>query len=81
MRLYNSGAVVAPLNTFLKERELQHIITDSQPKLLVASTILLEKLVEDHIDAKVPILTEKDMDLSSPIDQKSLSRSRATFKA
>lgn len=66
------GAVVAPLNTFLKERELQHIITDSQPKLLIASTILLEKLVEDHIDAKVPILTEKDMDLSSSIDQKIL---------
>ena len=38
------GAVVAPLNTFLKERELAHIIGDAQPKLMVASTALLKKL-------------------------------------
>lgn len=63
------GAVVAPLNTFLKERELEHIIRDSQPSLLIASTVLLQKLVEDHIDAKVPVLTEKDMDLTSAIDE------------
>ncbi len=63
------GAVVAPLNTFLKERELAHIINDSQPSLLVASTVLLQKLQEDHIDAKVPVLTQKDMDLTSAIDE------------
>jgi long-chain acyl-CoA synthetase len=63
------GAVVAPLNTFLKDRELQHIITDSQPALLVASTALLQKLAEDHIDAKVPVLTEQDMNLQSPVDE------------
>ena len=63
------GAVVAPLNTFLKERELEHIINDSRPSLLVASTILLQKLVEDHIDAKVPVLTEKDMDVTSSFNE------------
>ena len=63
------GAVVAPLNTFLKERELHHIITDSQPVLLVASTALLQKLVENNIDAQVPVLTEHDMDLTSAIDE------------
>lgn len=63
------GAVVTPLNTFLKERELEHIIKDSQPSLLIASTVLLQKLVEDHIDTKVPVLTEKDMDLTSSFDE------------
>lgn len=31
------GAVIAPLNTFLKERELTHILTDAQPTLIVTS--------------------------------------------
>ncbi len=63
------GAVVAPLNVYLKERELEHIINDAQPLLMVASTALLNKMVEDHIDAKVPVLTEHDMDLASPFDE------------
>jgi long-chain acyl-CoA synthetase len=66
------GAVVAPLNTFLKERELAHIITDAQPALLIASTTLLKKMEEDHIDAKVPVLTEADMDLASAYDESQL---------
>lgn len=67
--IVQTGAVVAPLNTFLKDRELAHIIGDAQPKLMVASTALLKKLEEDHIDAKVPVLTEADMDLISSIDE------------
>lgn len=63
-----TGAVVAPLNIYLKERELTHIVADSQPAFLVASTILLKKMEEEHIDIKVPLLTEQDMDLASPID-------------
>ena len=66
--IVQTGAVVAPLNTFLKERELSHIIADAKPMLLVASSALLTKLQEDHIDAKVPILTQEDMDLHSAID-------------
>lgn len=31
------GAIIAPLNTFLKERELAHIIKDAQPVLIVVS--------------------------------------------
>lgn len=62
------GAVVAPLNVYLKERELAHIINDAQPVLLVASTTLLKKMEEDHIDTRVPVLTESDMDLVSPYD-------------
>ncbi len=62
------GAVVAPLNVYLKERELVHIISDAQPMLLIASSTLLKKLEEDHIDAQIPVLTEVDMDLLSPYD-------------
>ena len=66
------GAVVAPLNTFLKERELAHIIADAQPALMVASTQLLQKLQEDHIDAQVPVLTQEDMDMHWPATRKEL---------
>lgn len=66
------GAVVAPLNVFLKERELAHIIADAQPALLVASYTLLQKMEEDHIDAKVPVLTEADMDLTTAYDESRL---------
>lgn len=66
------GAIVAPLNVFLKEQELAHIITDAQPTLLVASTALLQKMEEDHIDAKVPVLTEADIDLATVYDSSRL---------
>ncbi len=62
------GAVVAPLNIFLKERELAHIIKDAQPALLVASSSLLAKLKENHIDMSVPVLTEQDMDMQGHVD-------------
>ncbi len=32
-----AGAVVAPLNTFLKEQELAHIVHDAQPRLILTS--------------------------------------------
>ncbi len=38
------GAVVVPLNTFLHERELAHIMHDAQPALLVCSSAQSEKL-------------------------------------
>lgn len=63
------GAVVAPVNTFLKERELTHIINDAQPRLLVASTTLLEKLQQDNVAISIPILTQEDMDLTSSLDE------------
>lgn len=67
--IVQNGAVVAPLNTFLKERELQHIINDAQPTMMVASQALLDKLVQDHIDTKVPVITEAEMDITSPVDE------------
>lgn len=63
------GAVVVPLNTFLKDHELAHIIGDSQPSLMVASTDLLAKLEQDHITLAVTVVTQAQMDLDSAVDK------------
>lgn len=39
-----NGAIVAPLNIFLTEVELKHIIKDSSPKLIITSPGLCEKV-------------------------------------
>jgi long-chain acyl-CoA synthetase len=39
-----AGAIVAPLNVFLKPPELQHIYTDAQPALIITSPAQEEKL-------------------------------------
>lgn len=41
---WQTGAVVAPLNTYLHEKELDHIISDAQPKALLAGTQLADKI-------------------------------------
>ena len=61
------GAVVAPLNTFLRERELAHIIDDCKAKMLIASKELLSRLKEDHITNLPVVLTEDDMMLHESI--------------
>lgn len=40
-----TGATVAPLNIFLTDQELQHIMADSQPKLIIASPSLGAKVM------------------------------------
>jgi len=45
------GAIVVPVNTFLKEDELSYILTDSDSKVLVASTVHAE--VVKRSNAKV----------------------------
>lgn len=60
------GAVIAPLNTFLKERELTHILNDAQPTLIVTSrqgetlfkslgdTLLVPIMVYEKLSEDVP---------------------------
>lgn len=62
--ILHAGAVVAPLNTFLGERELVHIMKDAQPTLMVASSVLLER-IKDMPPLNIPILTEADMPIVS----------------
>lgn len=59
------GAVVAPLNTFLGERELGHIISDAEPTLMVAGSSLLDRIKEMPA-MTVQVLTEKDMPVPGP---------------
>lgn len=54
------GAVIAPLNTFLKEPELAHIIKDSQPAAIVAGTEFVPLLERTGVPLP-PIMTEKDV--------------------
>ena len=50
------GAVVAPLNVYLKEKELAHIIEDAQPKLLVMQSKFIELFKETGLSLP-PTLT------------------------
>lgn len=60
------GAVIAPLNIFLREQELAHIIADATPALIICSTELLETVHKASPDKLLPpVMTEKDI-LSLP---------------
>ncbi|TET06196.1 hypothetical protein E3J79_02840, partial [Candidatus Dependentiae bacterium] len=61
------GAVVCPLNTFLREHELSHIIADAQPTLIISSTKLLHRIKENEIKKLPPILTEENMIVEGPV--------------
>jgi long-chain acyl-CoA synthetase len=60
--IWQAGAVVAPLNTFLHERELTYIIADAQAQAIVVS----KKLSESVKNLVSIVFTEDDMhDVSS----------------
>lgn len=69
--LWQAGIIVAPVNTFLKEKELAHIIADAQPAIIVTSSDRIE-LFTKATDSVPPIVTEKDMenlvDMAEPTD-------------
>lgn len=48
------GAVVVPVNTFLKEHELAHIIADAAPRVICTSS----DRVELFKDSTIPVLTD-----------------------
>lgn len=54
-----AGAVVTPVNTFLKERELAHIIKDAQPVMIITSPDRIE-LFEKADGQTVPPLLSSD---------------------
>jgi len=60
------GAVVVPLNIFLKEKELAHIINDSQAKFAIIDNEKRELFEKSGITC----LTQEDMDLESQVFQK-----------
>jgi long-chain acyl-CoA synthetase len=58
--LWQAGVVVVPVNTFLKTKELEHIINDSQPALIATASHNVS-LFEQTGCALPPIITENDM--------------------
>lgn len=65
--VWQAGAVVAPLNTFLKEHELAHIIADAEPRFIITSSdrVDLFKLADGK--ALPPIITDSHMRLDEPV--------------
>jgi len=62
------GAVVAPLNTFLKETELAHIIKDADPVCILTSSEYVPLLERVKGISLPPVLTESDIQPSSTAD-------------
>lgn len=57
--IWQTGAIVAPLNTFLHEKELAHIIDDAKPTALVITNHWLERLQKiDH--QRLPVIINED---------------------
>jgi len=58
--LWQLGVVVAPVNTFLKEKELEHIIIDSQPALIATSSDRVTLFEKTAVNLP-PFITEADI--------------------
>jgi long-chain acyl-CoA synthetase len=58
--IWQIGAIVVPLNTFLKEAELAHIIRDAEPSLIITHKERLSMFGATQI-ALPPLLTESDL--------------------
>ncbi|HBL98523.1 TPA: hypothetical protein DDZ86_02675 [Candidatus Dependentiae bacterium] len=76
-----TGALIAPLNVFLHEKELEHIVNDAQPIAILVSASLRPKVerfsdkmmilgIEDLVQ---PMLAEEGIDLFLSFDVPSLS--------
>lgn len=62
------GAVVAPLNVFLSQAELEHIITDANPSLIITSHALAQ-LVEKVTVEKPPVMTQEAIDIDASLPE------------
>jgi long-chain acyl-CoA synthetase len=60
------GAVVVPLNIFLHEKELAHIIQDAQPTFFICSSARTEKIRESASQLP-PMIDEQDLKLEEPV--------------
>lgn len=58
--VWQAGAIVVPVNTFLKEVELGHIVTDAQPTLIIADQAS-KKLFQKSGVTLPPIITDADI--------------------
>ncbi|MCZ6902780.1 MAG: AMP-binding protein, partial [Rickettsia endosymbiont of Ixodes persulcatus] len=56
--IWQTGAVIVPINTFLQEHELIHILEDSQPTAICVSRKMQDKILQHAGDAPVYIVEE-----------------------
>ena len=72
--IWQVGAVVAPLNVYLHEKELSYIVKDSQAVAAIVGDNLKEKwnkLSEENLVEKLPItFGSNDIDFDTPIPEK-----------
>ncbi|MGB8367208.1 MAG: AMP-binding protein [Candidatus Babeliales bacterium] len=57
--IWQAGAVVIPLNTFFREKEIAHVIADADPAMII-TTDKYKKLFQEQMDG-IPLVTEHDM--------------------
>ena len=62
------GAVVVPLNTFLHEKELVHIIADAKPTFFICSSRRKDKLREFTADLP-PTIDEQELKLDAQVPE------------
>ncbi|MCL4361362.1 acyl--CoA ligase [Candidatus Dependentiae bacterium] len=66
---WQCGAVVAALNVFLKEAELEHVIKDCQPKIIITSKNLKEKTEAALKAIQLDIKIFSEIDVEKNISQ------------
>lgn len=59
--IWQSGTIIAPLNIFLQSNEVETLIDNAEPKVIVVSDSLKEKLGKYNSQNKIKILTTKDI--------------------
>ena len=62
-----NGAAVAPLNTFLQDKELGHITRDCRPAMIFTSQRHVE--IFRKLAPLVPVITEVEIDWTTPLGQ------------
>jgi long-chain acyl-CoA synthetase len=63
------GAIVVPLNIFLQDREIAHVINDAQPTCFVTSTKFAQRVQDLDVEKMPLILTEEDIVLDNVVAQ------------
>jgi long-chain acyl-CoA synthetase len=66
--IWQTGAVIIPLNIFLVEKELEHIVNDAQPAAFIVSTALKEKVDQVPQNLKPPVFTQEELHLEQQAD-------------
>jgi len=66
--IWQTGAVIVPVNTFLHEHELHHIIQDSHAKAIFVSDKLRSKIAALSLSHNI-IFGEQDIDTTTPVSE------------